>query len=128
MPRQAKRPCREPRCVALVEGGGYCDQHKRVHKHQLDGSRGSAASRGYGRAWREASAAFLRAHPLCQCDECQEGKLRATPSEVTDHRVPHRGDERLFWDVSNWQAMSKRCHDRKTAREDGGWGNRVRRS
>jgi prophage lambdaSa04, HNH endonuclease family protein len=29
----------------------------------------------------------------------------------------------LFWDKTNWQAMSKRCHDRKTAREDGGFGN-----
>jgi 5-methylcytosine-specific restriction protein A len=35
---------------------------------------------------------------------------------VVDHRVPHRGDDHLFWDRSNWQAMSKPCHDEKTGR------------
>jgi 5-methylcytosine-specific restriction protein A len=30
---------------------------------------------------------------------------------------------KLFWDRANWRAMSKQCHDRKTAREDGGFGN-----
>jgi 5-methylcytosine-specific restriction protein A len=45
------------------------------------------------------------------------------PASVVDHIVPHRGDMALFWDRSNWQAMSKLCHDRKTARENGGFGN-----
>ncbi|AFR18473.1 HNH endonuclease [Burkholderia pseudomallei] len=45
------------------------------------------------------------------------------PASVVDHIVPHRGDAHLFWDQSNWQAMSKSCHDRKTARENGGFGN-----
>jgi 5-methylcytosine-specific restriction protein A len=41
---------------------------------------------------------------------------------VTDHRTPHRGDHTLFWDPTNWQPMSKACHDVKTAKEDGGFG------
>jgi 5-methylcytosine-specific restriction protein A len=46
-----------------------------------------------------------------------------------DHRVPHRrGDLALFWDRTNWCAMSKPCHDAKTAREDGGFGNATRNS
>jgi 5-methylcytosine-specific restriction endonuclease McrA len=70
----------------------------------------------------EGRAAFLRAHPLCECDECKaQGRVLA--ASVVDHRVPHRGDMRLFWDSSNWQALSKSCHDRKTARDDGGFGN-----
>ena len=32
----------------------------------------------------------------------------------------------LFWLRSNWQAMAKTCHDKKTAREDGGFGNAKR--
>ena len=32
--------------------------------------------------------------------------------------IPHRGDEKLFWDRSNWRALCKRCHDQKTRRED----------
>jgi 5-methylcytosine-specific restriction protein A len=41
---------------------------------------------------------------------------------VVDHKVPHRGDMKLFWDRNNWQSMAKECHDRKTASEDGGFG------
>jgi 5-methylcytosine-specific restriction protein A len=39
-------------------------------------------------------------------------------AEVVDHKVPHRGDPALFWNVGNWQALSKRHHDRKTATQD----------
>lgn len=44
-----------------------------------------------------------------------------------DHIEPHRGDKAKFWDPTNWQPMAKECHDRKTAREEGGWrgGGRV---
>jgi 5-methylcytosine-specific restriction protein A len=86
-------------------------------------NRESAAKRGYGRAWQKASKAFLMQHPLCMCDECGEGVKRVTPATVVDHRIPHRGDMRLFWDQSNWQSMSKEHHDRKTAKEDQGFGN-----
>lgn len=37
---------------------------------------------------------------------------------VVDHIIPHRGDQKLFWDRSNWQALCKSCHDSKTMTED----------
>ena len=37
---------------------------------------------------------------------------------VVDHIIPHRGDEKMFWDEANWQALCKRCHDKKTMTED----------
>lgn len=37
-------------------------------------------------------------------------------ADTLDHIVPHRSDHRLFWDRDNWQALSKREHDRKTRR------------
>src|SRR3546814_15790813 len=53
------------------------------------------AERGYGSKWQAARAGFLRSHPLCvMCVE--EG--RTTVATVVDHKVPHRGDQRLFWD------------------------------
>lgn len=59
--------------------------------------------------------AFLQSHPLCA--ECR--KLgRYTKATVVDHIVPHRGDQKLFWDRSNWQPLCKACHDQKTWRED----------
>lgn len=39
-----------------------------------------------------------------------------------DHIIPHRGDQQLFWDTNNWQGLCKPCHSRKTAQEDGGFG------
>ena len=76
----------------------------------------------YNYRWQQARLVYLRAHPLCTCHECVAGK-RLRLANVVDHIVPHRGDTNLFWDEANWQAMNKRCHDIKTAGEDGGFGN-----
>jgi 5-methylcytosine-specific restriction enzyme A len=46
---------------------------------------------------------------------------RPEPAEVTDHILPHRGDATLMWAEWNLQTLSKRQHDTKTAREDGGF-------
>jgi len=91
-----------------------------------DGRKLSPSARGYDRRWEKARALFLRAHPLCQCRECDEGRKRITPAEVVDHVKPHRGNMALFWDELNWQAMSKRCHDRKTWFETLGDGSQQR--
>lgn len=82
--------------------------------------RETAAERGYDARWRKARAAYLRAYPLCV--ECEaSGKLeRAT---VVDHVIPHRGDAALFWNRANWQSLCATHHNRKTAAEDGGFGN-----
>jgi hypothetical protein len=47
-------------------------------------------------------------------------------ANVVDHIIPHRGDMELFWDESNWQSMCEPCHNRKTASEDGAFGNPSR--
>lgn len=51
--------------------------------------------------------------------QCQQtgmmltGKHPAPDSPVVDHMIPHRGDEALFWDEGNLQAVSKGWHDRQ---------------
>ena len=70
--------------------------------------------------WRKARAAYLSEHPLCVACE-REG--RTEPATVVDHITPHKGDMALAWDVGNWQALCKPCHDRKTATSDGGYGH-----
>jgi 5-methylcytosine-specific restriction endonuclease McrA len=72
--------------------------------------------RGYDRKWQVASRAFL-AEPGNRRCACGCGQA----AEVVDHKTPHRGDQRLFWDRRNWQPMTKGCHSRKTAREDSRW-------
>jgi len=125
MPYMPKSPCTYPGCGALT-GAARCDKHKRVEARQYDQQRGSAHARGYGARWQKASKAYLRAHPLCQCPECGDGELRVVAASVVDHKIPHRGDMKLFWDSGNWQSMAKTCHDKKTATEDGGFGNAPR--
>ncbi|MEG0271410.1 MAG: HNH endonuclease signature motif containing protein, partial [Clostridia bacterium] len=63
--------------------------------------------------WRKARTLYLRKHPLCA--ECRRNGV-LTPATVVDHIVPHRGDERLFWDEANWQPLCKTCHDQKTGK------------
>jgi 5-methylcytosine-specific restriction protein A len=81
--------------------------------------RPTAHRRGYTSRWQRASRAFLDQHPLCV--RCRaKGLVRG--ASVVDHVVPHKGDPTLFWDQANWQTLCKRCHDGKTANEDGGLG------
>lgn len=47
----------------------------------------------------------------CQWPGC--GRIEGNTSKlVCDHIIPHRGDERLFWDETNLQTLCKPCHDR----------------
>lgn len=112
MPYKPKVPCRHPGCPNLVPAGQkYCEEHKALHPEE----KRSATARGYNARWRRESKKFLQLHPLCE--EClKEGK--ATTATVVDHIIPHRGDPELFWDRSNWQALCKKCHDRKTRTRD----------
>ena len=79
--------------------------------------RKSAIERGYDYRWQRARVQFLADNPLCKFCE-QRGRL--TPAAVVDHIKPHRGDRALFWDVSNWQPLCKKCHDSAKAREEHG--------
>lgn len=124
MPNAPPKPCIHAGCEALTRSGAYCEIHKKQKQQQFESTRESSTQRGYGYTWQKASKAFLKAHPLCQCDYCQEGKLRLKASQVVDHIIPHRGDMTLFWNRKNWQAMAKECHDHKTATQDGGFKGR----
>ena len=99
MPYRPKTPCHHPGCPELVEAGRlYCEKHLLLHPEVTR----PAAKRGYNRRWQKARKSYLEAHPLCvQC--AKQGKyVRAT---VVDHIIPHRGDQKLFWDQNNWQPL-----------------------
>lgn len=125
MPSAPPRECSRPTCHTLVTGGGPCPEHAQERQQQADAARSTASQRGYDGKWREARAAFLAAHPLC-AEHQREGKTVA--AVVVDHKIPHKGDKRLFWDRANWQSLCSDCHNAKTAREDGGFGNRLKGS
>ena len=97
--------------------GGRCPVCTAQAKAAADARRPSARARGYNGAWEKARASFLKAHPHCVA--C------GAPATVVDHRQPHKGDRKLFWDRSNWAPMCASCHGRKTAQHDGGFGRPV---
>lgn len=120
MGRIAPRACRSPACSRTTSHvSGFCPDCLSKRRAADDQRRGSAAERGYGTRWQKARATYLASHPLCK--QCGERGLivRAT---VVDHIIPHKGDQKLFWDARNWQPLCKPCHDKKTATEDGGFG------
>ena len=82
--------------------------------------RGTTTERGYGHQWQKARIVFLHKHPICKL--CAD-KGRVCKAEAVDHIIPHKGDRQLFWDRENWMALCIGCHNRKTAKEDGGFGN-----
>lgn len=100
-------------CGRRVGGGAQC-VCQQVRKAEADKRRPSARARGYTSKWERESKAFL-ARPENQRCACGCGRL----ADMVDHRVPHRGDQRLFWSRSNWQPMaSSPCHSsRKQSQE-----------
>lgn len=85
---------------------------------QRDG-RLSARERGYTTAWDKARLGHLKSHPLCvMC----ERSGRVTPATVVDHIIPHRGDQDLFWDRTNWASLCETHHNsEKKAYENRGY-------
>lgn len=71
------------------------------------------------RRWRDLRAeVLLRDDYTCQRPGC--GATNPDTSQlIADHKVAHRGDERLFWDPRNVQTLCKPCHD--------GWKQRLER-
>jgi len=112
MPRRPNTPCKHPGCASLVPyGTSYCEKHKLLHKVEAR----TTTEKGYNSKWKKSRTRYLKSHPLCvQCKK-EEKFVKAT---VVDHVIPHRGDEILFWDEGNWQALCKHCHDVKTMTED----------
>lgn len=94
-----------------MTAGLYCEEHEGLRRSD----RVTSSGRGYDSRWRRARSRYLKAHPLCV--RCKAERKLAKAS-VVDHIVPHRGDEKLFWDKSNWHALCKNCHDSKTMTED----------
>jgi len=94
----------------------------------------SSTQRGYGYKWQQARAGFLAKHPFCvYCLrdagihaaaiedivlECTAKRVPLPYASVVDHRVPHRGDMRLFWDKSNWQSLCGPHHSGEKQRQE----------
>lgn len=72
------------------------------------GDKRTSAQRGYSYKWQQARLEFLRDNPFCVMCKAQN---KLTIANVVDHKIPHKGDQQLFWDRSNWQPLCKTHHD-----------------
>ncbi|MCZ9839079.1 HNH endonuclease signature motif containing protein [Brachyspira hyodysenteriae] len=73
-----------------------------------------AYKRYKSKKWRAFRESFLKENPICKnFAECHNF------AEHVDHikRIESE-DDPLFYDKNNLQALCKRCHSRKTAKED----------
>lgn len=102
MPLKAARVCV---CGNIVASYATCICQQ-SRKAEADKRRPSASERGYDGKWQRESKAFL-ALPQNRYCACGCGRI----ADCVDHKIPHRGDMKLFWDRSNWQPMaSSPCH------------------
>ena len=53
--------------------------------------------------WRKMSLERRRIEPTC--------RFCGKPAQVADHIKPHKGNERLFFDIENTMSLCKPCHD-----------------
>jgi len=74
------------------------------------------SERGYGWRWQKAREQWLLLHPMCVM--CAELDGRVVAATVVDHKVPHRGDQALFWDRGNWQSLCAPHHDSHAKKRD----------
>lgn len=116
MPNHARRPCKVGGCQYLQP----CPNHPDKPRND---TRPSSLVRGYGTDWKKKRTAFIAANPICI--DC------GNPSVTPDHEPPRR--ELIARGVTNPdddQYLVPRCwscHSRKTAKQDGGFGNPIHR-
>lgn len=121
MPRRAPRLC--GRC-----GGTYTGRRCEVCavRRMVREPIGTSRKTDYTTSrWRQTSRAYLAEHPLCECVRCAAVPeyLRDIATE-TDHVDGLGPSGPRGFDWGNLQALSKRHHAVKTAKHDGGFGNR----
>lgn len=116
MPPRVPHPC--SRChVATV--GQYCERCLPFARVETRARRTQDHNHGGGGArwWRERRAEVLRRDPWCKlCHKAQ--------STVAEHRIPRRAGGSDGMD--NLQGTCGPCASRKTAAQDGGFGNTRR--
>ncbi|MCP4703273.1 MAG: HNH endonuclease [candidate division Zixibacteria bacterium] len=116
---QQSKPCAKCRKVIIPINQTYCDICAKLKKKQYHRNRNKEWQHLYGSSWQRARKSFLSQYPLCA--ECLKNGITKV-ANVVDHRIPHKGNTNLFWNVGNWNSLCYSCHNKKTAKE-GAFGN-----
>jgi 5-methylcytosine-specific restriction protein A len=120
MPLAPKRPCSRPYCRRLLEHGEQCPDHgPTARSRENDRQPRRAQKRRFYQtaAWRSLRDDVLAEEPVCKI-------CRKAPSACVDHKRTVDEAPELALVRSNLQGACLPCHSAKTARLDGGFGNR----
>jgi len=132
MTKKPKKPCRNKLCRHITDNkNGFCPECQPMFKAREKAVRKNYETRRlpHVKVWLNSKRyinmrlRFIRKYPLCNHCSTLRNPVVAT---ILDHITPHKGNYKLFWDYSNLQGLCKHCHDKKTAKEDGGFGNPKR--
>jgi 5-methylcytosine-specific restriction endonuclease McrA len=89
--------------------------HAKAVARKTEQKRSNQKSKVYNHDWRSLRAHFLALNPTC--------KLCGAMAVHADHIKTAKEFPELRLSISNLQPLCHSCHSRKTAKEDGGFGN-----
>lgn len=116
MPPRAKKVCRIKGCPNIATHGALCDKHYKEMVDKTSDNRPNSGQRGYDSQWTAIRDNYLKYNPLCV--DC--GRLATD----VDHIIPLSQGGTHDWD--NLAARCHRDHSKKTATQDGGFGNKIK--
>jgi len=115
VPKKPKGPCKFPLCPGLAVAGGYCEAHSYLAaKERSHDRRPPSSRRGYGAKWRWIRRKVLREAGIPE----SMWSLYAV-----DHNPPYNPEVEPDHEKYTLIPRLIADHNRKTAREDGGFGN-----
>lgn len=121
----ARSVCSSAGCPELVFPAGRCSACK-ARANALRSATRSASRKGYDARWRRVRLAYLRAHPYCECAECEALPMPLRPAATEVDHIDGLGPlGPLGYAAENLRALTKAHHSRITARaQPGGWNDR----
>ncbi len=117
MPSRCAMPCLKSGCPNLRQPPNrYCDEHKDLAKTEYPRKHPELNKIYSTKRWKDYRKMYLSEHPLCvNYVECGE------VATVVHHIKDSMGNDELFWDSNNHEAMCAECHNKHTAKTKG-WG------
>jgi len=116
MPISPPVVCSTSGCANTATKHGKCGTHYTPKK---DARTRSSTQRGYNGQWRKIRKIVLGREPLCRF--CYASGV-ITTAEVVDHIDGNSSNNNLV----NLRPLCKRCHDKRTGRDQGYFSKSVR--